>query len=206
MPKNQNLLSQLQEDSSGKGELEFPDRVFLKAVNKYRGSIQMLKNKEDQGRSQESTFYLKRRFRDQSTGHESKNIEELVLKDETVFLRGVPGSGKRTETSRILTEWAEGNLLKSIVCCFKISTETKRETSLNQLFWDLPEAPDSFAQFEKLAFEGKLAILFDRVDNLGTMTRDDIKEVTKAAGQPQLHIIKNSCWGICICVCVCRPA
>ena len=77
---------------------------------------------------------------------------------------------------------------------------------MNQLFWDQPEAPDSFAQFEKLAFEGKLAILFDRVDNLGTITRDDIKEVTNAAGQPQLDIIKNSCWGICIYVCVYRPA
>ena len=161
----------------------------------------MLKNKEDQERSQESTFYLKRRFRDLSTGHESKNIEELVLKDETVFLRGVPGSGKRTETARILTEWAEGNLLKSIVCCFKILTETsKGETSLNQLFWDLPDAPDSFAQFEKLAFEGKLAILFDRVDNLGTMTRDDVKGATNAAGQPKVQIIQNSC------ICVYRPA
>ena len=167
VPNNQKTLSRLHEDSAGKGELEFPERAFLKSVNKYRGSI--LQKKEEQDKSKGSTKYLKRRYKDRSTGQETANIEELVLKDEAVFLRGVSGSGKGTVTSRVLTEWAEGTLLKSVVCCLKISAGFKEETSLNKMFCDQPEflGSDSFDQFEKLAFDGKLAIIFERVDNLG---------------------------------------
>ena len=192
VPNNQKTLSRLHEDSAGKGELEFPERAFLKSVNKYRGSVLQVTSKE-------STKYLKRRYKDRSTGQETANIEELVLKDEAVFLRGVSGSGKSTVISRVLTEWAEGTLLKSVVCCLKISAGSKEETSLNELFCDQPEFPgaESFDQFEKLAFDGKLAIIFERVDNLGTVTKEDVKEASKASGQPELPISKRAaCWGI----------
>ena len=197
VPNNQKTLSQLHKDSSEKGDLEFPERAFLKSLNKYRGSIRVLQNKEEEDNSEISTKYLKRRYKDRSTGQETANIEELVLKDEAVFLRGVSGSGKSTATSQILREWAEGSLLKSVVCCLKISADFNEDTSLKEMFCDQFPGSESFEQFEKLAFDGKLAIIFERVDNLGTVTKDDVKEATKASGQPQLPISKRAaCWGI----------
>ena len=193
LPNHQTTLSQLREDSTRRGGFDFPEQAFLKAVNKYRGSIRSLQSKV------KKITHLKRRFRDLSTGHESTNIEELVVKEETVFLRGSSGSGKGTETSRLLTEWADGNLMKSVVFCFKISAASTDETSLNQMFWNQPEptASQSFDHFKKLAFEGKLAILIDRVDNLGTMTKDDLKEVARATSQPDLQIsLRAVCLGI----------
>ena len=181
---------------------QFPGQEFLKTVRKYRSSINLLKRPEsEEGVKRVDVKYLKRRFKDLRTGQETSNIEDLVMRVETVFLRGLSGSGKSSEISRILSDWAKGLSLKPVVCCFKIAIEPQQETlSLNEMFWkNLAQTPglESFDHLEKLASEGRIAIIFDRVDNLGTLTKDDLKEATKAASQPQVQTsLKVLCLGI----------
>ena len=197
-------LIQFGNDSFEEDEgFQFPGQEFLKTVRNYRSSINLLKRPESEERVKSMDVkYLKRRFKDLRTGQETSNIEDLVMRVETVFLRGLSGSGKSSEISRILSDWAKGLSLKPVVCCFKIAIEPQQETlSLNEMLWknlaQTPAGPESFDHLEKLASEGRIAILFDRVDNLGTLTKDDLKEATKAASQPHVQTsLKVLCLGI----------
>ena len=61
-------------------------------------------------------IYLKRNFKETSTGKVTTNVEDLMSTDKIILLKGEAGAGKSSLAAKVVQQWAEGKILKNITC------------------------------------------------------------------------------------------
>ena len=212
MPNSGGLIQELNEDLTGIKTLEFPKKDFLLKINQFRTSvksgdhfkiqekIQRLEN------SQNQEIYLERKFRECTTGQVTSEAEDLVLSNATTLLKGEAGAGKSSVAAKAVQQWSVGKHLKDITCCLFLTAGSEIKVPLNKTIWDDysdsqkwtdTEAKEVFKQLQILADEGKLAIVIDGLDELGTITRKDLYNASRAASHTSTEVdMKTTCAGI----------
>ena len=155
---------------------------------------------------QNKEIYIGRAFKEKKTGRETKQIEDLVLEKKTTLLHGEAGAGKSSEAAKILQQWAEGNIMKNISCCLFLTAGSEVPVPLSRLIWDEydevsrwndGDVLETYHYLLDMAKEGRVAIVIDGLDELGTMTMTDVNTAARVAINPNQTIeIKVLCSGI----------
>ena len=214
LPGSGGLLKELNDDLKGAKKVEqgqLGREEFLLIIDSYRTSVENGNHMKIDDRIKKLGFgngqeiYLERRFKETGTGRET-TVEDLVLKTETVLVKGVAGAGKSSVAAKIVQQWAQGIHLKGITCCLFLAAGSEEKIPLIKIIWDEHilkshrsdnEAEEVFYLLQDLADQGKLAIIVDGLDELGTITTKDIATARRAATHTHTLVdIKTVCAGI----------
>ena len=58
--------------------------------------------------------YIERKFKEINTDND-ESLEDLLLKEETVLVKGLAGDGKISIAAKTFQKWAKGNCIKNII-------------------------------------------------------------------------------------------
>ena len=192
--------------------MKFPGIVFHSNVQTYRSSImkgqhekvqfKIKKLQSDSGHE----IYVERCYRETSTGKTTSSVKDLLLPNRVVLLKGESGSGKSSVATKLIQRWAKGEEAEDISCILFLSAGSEGRLSLQRILWDgncntvnwkEEDFQEAFLGLKDLAFEGKIAILIDGLDEMGNFTLTDVSNATKASANPLLEVdMRTACAGI----------
>ena len=206
------LLKALEDNKKGAVKTDILMRDQLILLDYYRNGVKQGKQTgvSDQiGHLEDSNnqeIYIERKVREQSTGQETYNLEDLFSHDNTVLLKAEAGAGKSSLSAKIVQRWAQGNILKNITCLLMLRAGSDMKVPLLRIIWEdftgakvwsAEQFENVFLCLSMLADEGRLAIIIEGIDELGHMTPKNITKANTAAIYPTTEIdMKTACAGI----------
>ena len=193
-------------------QANIPARRFYRNVQKYKRSIRnsqhekiQLKIKKLRGHKG-SEVYVERKFKGTTNGKTTSEVRDLMMPNRVVLLKGEAGSGKSSVATKLVQRWSEGEDHNDIVCILFLSAGSLGKVSLQRILWDghsdsVNWTEDDFKEaylcLKDLAIEGKIAIVIDGLDELGSFTTQDVSHASQAATNPHLDVdLRTACAGI----------
>ena len=140
------------------------------------------------------------------TGQITPTVEQLVLEEKTTLLKGEAGAGKSSVAVKVMKDWSERSHMKDITCCLFLAAGSDEKIPLYKIIWDEyseatrwseSDAKATFTHLQQLAYEDRLAVIIDGLDEFGVITKKEVANASRAALHPPLEVdIKTACAGI----------
>ena len=193
------ILDEIRNDSSKK-LCEYKEKIRKGHNDKIEERLSKLKY-------QNNEIFISRRFKDTENGT-TCDIEKLFTNETNniVMIVGEAGAGKSSIASKIVKEWAEGDRNEDKECCLFLSASNSNITlPLNKLIWDgvgtsgwgEDTVQQVFEQLGGLARNNKIIIVLDGIDEIGSITKQDIDDAGRIAEDPAGRLsLKTLCAGI----------
>ena len=207
-----------------KREEKFPSIVFHSNIQRYRLSIKdqhhekirfkIKKLESVQGRE----IYVERKYKstkteeteteteETETEETTSDVRDLLLENKVVLLKGEAGSGKSSVTTKLIQRWAEGEEAEDQACMLFLSAGSEGKVSLQRILWDghggsvnwsEEHFHEAYLCLQHLAIEGKLTILLDGLDEIGTMGSKDVLDASQSSLNPHMEVeLKTAFAGI----------
>ena len=109
----------------------FNSNGFHTKVQKFRSCIESGQHEKIQFKIQRlqslggREIYVERSYKESNTEERTSSVNDILLPDKTVLLKGEAGAGKSSVASKLIQRWAEGEEAKDLACILFLSYFTK---------------------------------------------------------------------------------
>ena len=193
-------------------ELKFPGISFLVNLHRYRfcirdGHHEKVEFKIERLQSKcGHEIYVERCYSDSNTGERTSSIKDLLLANKVVLLKGGAGAGKSSVVTKLIKRWADGEIVDSVSIVLFLTAGSDREVALQRIIWDgnndicdwkEEDFLEAYRFIKNLALEGKVLVLIDGLDEMGTFSKKDVLNANQIAPNPHLDVdMRTTCAGI----------